>query len=144
MTLEIVTAIEVNATPEAVWRVLTDFAAYPAWNPFIVSIAGRASAGERLEVRIRPAGGKPMTFRPRVLKAEPGAELRWRGRVLVPGLFDGEHYFRISGAGAGARITHGERFSGLLLPLLRGGLERGTRDGFMAMNEALKRRAEQC
>jgi uncharacterized membrane protein len=32
---EIHTEIEINAPAEKVWRVLTDFAAYPEWNPFV-------------------------------------------------------------------------------------------------------------
>lgn len=38
----------------------------------------------------------------------------------------------------GALLVHGERFSGLLVPLLRGQLDAGTRSGFEAMNDALK------
>lgn len=39
-------------------------------------------------------------------------------------------------------MRHGEYFSGLLVPLAWGGMEAGTRAGFVAMNEALKARAE--
>ncbi len=35
------TEIEINAPAEAVWRVLTDFAAYPEWNPFVPPSGGR-------------------------------------------------------------------------------------------------------
>jgi uncharacterized protein YndB with AHSA1/START domain len=31
---EIHTEIEINSPAEKVWRVLTDFATYPEWNPF--------------------------------------------------------------------------------------------------------------
>jgi hypothetical protein len=43
----------------------------------------------------------------------------------------------------GTRLVQSERFTGLLVPFLRKGLERGTRPGFEAMNAALVRRAEQ-
>jgi len=70
------TAIDVAASPAAVWRVLTDFAAYPEWNPLIRQLVGEPSVGSRLEVTVQPAGGKAMTFRPTVLVAEPERELR--------------------------------------------------------------------
>jgi uncharacterized protein YndB with AHSA1/START domain len=64
------TAIDISAPPVAVWGVLVDFAAHPDWNPFIRRLQGEARAGGRLEVTVQPPGGKPMTFRPRVLADE--------------------------------------------------------------------------
>jgi hypothetical protein len=78
-----------------VWRLLTNFASYPQWNPFIRSISGQHAPRERLQAHIEPPGGRGMTFKPKVLNAEPNRELRWLGHLLVPGLFDGEHSFTI-------------------------------------------------
>ncbi len=140
---DIATTIDIAATPDRVWSILVDFPAHPQWNPFVRSIEGTPRVGDRLTVSIRPPGGKGMTFRPTVLAAEPGRELRWRGHLLFPGLFDGEHYFRIEPLGPGlVRFVHGERFSGLLVPFAKSSLDRGTRAGFEAMNGALKARAE--
>ena len=141
MAAAIDTSIEIAAPPSRVWSVLTDFAAYPQWNPFIIRIAGVPEVGSRLVVTIQPPGRKAMMFRPVVLVAMPEAELRWRGRLLMPGLFDGEHVFRLSPIGGGCRLDHGEVFSGLLSRLLSGTLP-ATRHGFVAMNEALKARVE--
>ena len=80
--------VEVQASPERVWEVLTDFAAYSQWNPFIVQAAGQAVPGSRLELRMRLPGRRPTTFRPQVLEAEPARRLRWPGHLLVPGLID--------------------------------------------------------
>lgn len=82
---QITTAVEINAPPERLWEVLTNFDAFPQWNPFIKSIAGETKVGARLEVRIEPPGGKGMTFRPKVRAVTPARELRWLGRVLIPG-----------------------------------------------------------
>jgi len=84
-----------------------------------------------------------MTFKPVVLKAEPSKELRWLGRLFVPGLFAGEHRFVIEPTG-GSRVifTQSEQFKGLLVPLLWKSLDKNTREGFNQMNEALKRLAE--
>jgi hypothetical protein len=137
------TAIDIAAPAARVWAVLMDFAAYPQWNPFIRRLAGTPAPGERLAVTLQPEGGQPMSFAPVVLACEPPRDLRWRGRVLLPGVFDGEHVFRIEPAGGGCRFVHEEFFSGLLVPLLmRGRMWAGTMAGFEAMNRALKARAE--
>jgi len=39
-------------------------------------------------------------------------ELRWRGGI--PGLFEGEHYFRVAATEGGTALDHGERFTGVL------------------------------
>ena len=135
------TAIDIAAPPLVVWGVLVDFAAYPDWNPFIRRLQGEARVGARLEVTVQPPGSRAMTFKPTVLAAEPGRELRWLGRVLLPGLFDGEHSFRLDRTASGCRLHHGETFRGILVPLFEKMLD-NTERGFTALNTALKQRAE--
>lgn len=143
MALALRTEIEIAATADRVWEVLTDFAAFPRWNPFIRRIDGVLAPRARLEVRIQPPGGRAMTFRPTVLRVEPPRLLSWRGRTLIPGLFDGEHLFAIEPLlHDRVRFMHGEDFRGLLVPLLASSLRTTTRRGFERMNAALKTRAE--
>jgi hypothetical protein len=72
----------------------------------------------------------------------PERELRWLGHLLLPGVFDGEHYFLLEPIGDnGTRLTQGERFAGILVGLF-GGTLTATGAGFRAMNAALKREAE--
>ncbi|MGZ4891826.1 MAG: SRPBCC family protein, partial [Halobacteriota archaeon] len=42
--------IEINASAERVWHILTDFAAFPQWNPFIRQISGELTVGGKLDV----------------------------------------------------------------------------------------------
>ena len=134
----------IQASSQRVWDVLTDFAAYPEWNPFIPRITGSLETGSRLDVQLQPPGSRGVRMRPTVQAAEPPRELRWLGHLGVPGLFDGEHRFRIEPLGtARVRFVQEERFSGLLAPLVLRFVERGTRQGFESMNQALKVRAEQ-
>ena len=136
--------IEIQASPDRVWEVLTDFAAYHQWNPFIVQATGQAVPGSRLELKMRPPGGRTTTFRPEVLEADPGRKLRWLGRVLVPGLFDGEHSFTIQPTGPGrVRLTQHEEFRGLLAAPVLALIAKPTLEGFHQMNQALKSRIEQ-
>lgn len=134
----------IQASPQRVWDVLTDFAAYPEWNPFIPRITGSLETGSRLDVQLQPPGSRGVRMRPTVQAAEPPRELRWLGHLGIPGLFDGEHRFRIEAVGTDwVRFVQEERFTGLLAPLVLRFVERGTRQGFEAMNQALKARAEQ-
>jgi hypothetical protein len=137
--------ITIEATPERVWETLTNFAAYPDWNPFVRNISGDVVQGARLEAHLQPPGGRGMTFRPTVLQVEPGRELRWLGHLGVPGLFDGEHRFRIEAnpGPEGVRFIQEEHFTGLLAPLLLRFIGPSTQKGFEAMNVALKNRVEQ-
>lgn len=137
------TVIDIDAPAARVWSVLTDFSSYPQWNPFVRSVTGELRPGARLRIVLQPGGGKAMRFSPVVLAADPGRELRWLGRFLLPGLFDGEHTFIIEPLAENrVRFRHGERFSGILVGMSRASLDRDTRRGFEAMNSALKQRAE--
>ena len=140
---ELHSQIEIEAPAERVWQVLTDFAAYPEWNPFIRRVSGRPQVDEQLVVRMRPSGTKGMTFRPTVMKVEPNRQLRWLGHLLMPGLFDGEHIFEIEELDEDRVLfTQREIFRGLLVPLLARSLDRETQRGFEEMNRALRERAE--
>jgi hypothetical protein len=143
MSHRIHTEIEIQASPDRIWETLTDFAAYPHWNPFIVQAAGQPDPGSRLKLQMRLPGRRPMNFRPTVLEAAAAHRLRWLGHLLVPGLFDGEHTFTIEPSGPGrVRLTQQEEFRGLLAPLVLGRIAKPTQEGFTQMNEALKTRVE--
>jgi hypothetical protein len=134
--------IEIDAPPERVWAVLTDFAAYPEWNPFIRRISGEVREGARLEVLIEPPGARATTFKPTVRAVRANRELRWLGRLVLPGVFDGEHTLQIEPMdGDRSRFVQSERFSGLLVGLVKGTLAK-TEAGFEQMNVALKARVE--
>ncbi|HEV3169121.1 MAG TPA: SRPBCC domain-containing protein [Actinocrinis sp.] len=133
--------IVIEATADRVWETLADFPRYVEWNPFIREAVGRAVPGERITVRIFRDEQKANTFRPRIVVAAPGRELRWLGHLLVPGVFDGEHSFELTPVDGGTRVVQSERFSGALVPLM-GKVIEDTVDRFRALNRALKRRVE--
>ena len=136
------THIQIAASPNTVWSILVDFEKYVEWNPFIIKAAGRAKVGEKLEVCISPPNGKEMIFKPTVTSVMENSELRWLGRLLFQGIFDGEHIFNITQNDDGCLLVQKENFSGLLVPLMWGSLEKSTRAGFELMNKAIQHRAE--
>ncbi|MFC6836827.1 SRPBCC domain-containing protein [Halomarina ordinaria] len=138
---EITTRVDIDASPAAVWRVLTDFAAYPEWNPFM-TVEGHPRKGERLTVHLSPPGGRSVTFRPVVRRAD-GDELRWEGRLFVPGLYDGTHRFALTEHPDGTTtLVHDETFGGVLVGPINRRFGPAVERGFEEMNAALKARVE--
>ena len=119
MRKELASSIDINASPEEVWSVLTDFAKFPVWNPFMRWIKGDLRKGAKLEVRIQPTGARGSTFKPTILVVNPPRELRWLGHLWISGLFDGEHILTIESIGNNnARFQQKEIFNGLFVRLL--------------------------
>ena len=115
MSKSIQTQIEINASANRIWEVLTDFENYSNWNPFIQKISGTLEVGEQLHISI----GK-MQFDPKVLEVSSSRGFRWKGKLWFKGLFDGEHWFEIEPVDENRCVLHhGEHFSGILVPLMK-------------------------
>ena len=145
MSIMISTTVDIDAPAQEVWGILTDFDAYGEWNPSM-RIEGTAQPGTRLVVHMGADGGRGTAFKPTVLAAEPGRELRWVGKLGAGGIVDGEHFFVLApNADGTTRLDHGENFSGALVALVKlfdhGSLEK-SHNGYDDFNQALKQRAE--
>ena len=141
----ITTTIDIAATPSRVWAILTDFADHQRWNPFFFGVEGAPIVGSQLKIRSRSIdGSRGVGFAPRVLDVEPEQLLRWRGHLLVRGLFDGTHTFELTPSeSGGTRFDHSESFRGILVPLL-GKVLSDTERGFEEFNAALKSECEEA
>ncbi|TCK92570.1 hypothetical protein EDC19_1719 [Natranaerovirga hydrolytica] len=140
---ELRTEIHIQAPVEKVWKVLTDVEKYPQWNPFIKSLQGDLVEGEIIQVELQPADKKPMTMRPQIILVQKERELRWKGRMFLPGIFDGEHIFELTVLeNQTTQFIHREKFSGIMVPFLKKMLDNNTRRGFEMMNQQLKERCE--
>lgn len=143
MKHQLETEVNIDASPQIVWDILTDLDDYPDWNPFIVSSEGTAAVGERLSNRMEPPGGKAITFRPTVTEVEPNEVFEWLGRLGLPGVFDGRHRFELEATpSGGTHLAHTEELNGALVRFMRKSLDTQTLQGFEEMNAALKTRAE--
>jgi hypothetical protein len=130
-------SIVIPAPAAIVWTTLTDTGRYGLWNPFIPEFTGELRRGAKIRLRIRPPGGRAMSFTPTVTAVDEGRRLEWLGHLGIPGLFDGRHSFTLDAIDDHrTRLRQEERFSGCLVPVTRGLLRR-TAAGFEAMNEAM-------
>lgn len=137
------TEIEIAAGRERVWEILADFDRYPEWNPFVRKIEGEKVVGGRLTVHIKPGDGKGITLKPEIVRFEKHEAFVWNGKLLIGGLFDGKHEFRLEPIDKDTtRFIHREEFTGILVPILWRMLEEDTRKGFIEMNKALRTAAE--
>jgi hypothetical protein len=137
---EIRAEIDIHASAEKVWEVLTALDKYPEWNPFLHHAIGKAEMGAKVEV-IFKYGSKDMTLHCTVVKVDPNHELRWRYHVGLPFLYQGEHCFVIEQAGDNlVHFIDKEIFTGLLIPFM---VKENDRGGFEAEDQALKARVEQ-
>jgi len=140
---EIKTEIIINAAPEKVWAVLTDFENYPVWNPFIKSLKGEVAVGKEITILLSPPESSERTFKPTILVYQPAKELRWLGHFLFTGLFDGEHKFELIDNHDGTTtFKQSEDFGGILLWFFSGKIFENTENGFKQMNQKLKELAE--
>ncbi|MGD1840626.1 MAG: SRPBCC family protein [Thermonemataceae bacterium] len=141
--IQLETQILIQAPVDQVWKVLTDLEAYQEWNPFIIKIEGKAQKDTYLKNTLQFTPQKQQVFSPIVLDAIPNQLFRWRGKLFIKGLFDGEHYFQLVPIDATqTKLIHGEKFTGLLVKPLMRSIREQTLHNFEAMNEALKARVE--
>ena len=145
MRPDIHTEIGINAPASVVWDVLTDLAAYAAWNPFIRESSGRVAVGETLVCCPQlPGSRRRQRYTPTVIRVEPEREFAWFGEVLHRRIGGGEHIFRIiPRLDGGVTLAHQQIFVGVSAPLVMRLAGGATKRGFEMMNEALKARAEQ-
>ena len=125
---ETVTDIIIDASVDRVWQVLSDFPAYPAWNPYIRRMAGSLESGGSLHVtRLLPGRGE-VASTPAITLYRPGREIRLLDRPVLPGLLDVEHGLKLEPLGTEqVRFVHWQTTSGLLAPIFGGVRRRAAR-----------------
>ncbi len=132
------TEIVIEAPIDIVWNVLVDNAHWEDWNPFIVKSHGQMKIGGRI-TNTMMLNGNSFTFKPVINHFEPNSSLSWKGQLIFPGIFDGEHVFNlISLPGGSTRFEQIEIFSGLLAGWFMRKYGKDTHDNFIKMNKALK------
>lgn len=133
------TKIEINAPASTVSAVLYKFDDYPQWNPFIRRVDGVVAEGKTVNVTVQPVGQAEISGETTIVAATE-KHLAWRGSLRVPGIFHGEHEFIIEELGPNRTLlSQSERMSGLIIPFYD---FKPTAAGFVAMNSALKQKAE--
>lgn len=115
-SLECGVIAHIRADAPRIWNLLTDAKGFPRWNSTVASVGGEIREGARLRVRVP---GTARTFSPRVSGVVPNRRMVWTGGFAP--MFKGVRTFELNPCDGGStQFTMNERFSGLMLPLVKG------------------------
>jgi hypothetical protein len=106
---------DIDASPEAVWKVLTDAPAYSDWDSGVVRVEGKIAPGEKIKVVSEANPGR--SFPVKVTEFAPGERMVWSGGMPL-GLFKGVRTFTLTRTGAGTHFKMREEYTGPLLGMI--------------------------
>ncbi|MBL8163622.1 MAG: SRPBCC domain-containing protein [Anaerolineae bacterium] len=117
--MECAVSVSIKASPETIWRLLTDSREFARWNSSVVSLDGRIALGETIQLKVDYAPSR--TFKLRVSEFVPNARMVWRDGSAP--MFQGVRTYTLTPRGDGStEFSMVEVLSGLLLPMIGGSL----------------------
>ena len=129
----------INATPERVWGLLADTAAWEEWNPTVISIDGTIAVGQK--VKLVSTLNPKRAFNLSVTKVDAPREMVWSDGMPL-GLFKGERTYRLTPQGDGStEFFMEEVYTGLMAPLITKSIPDMT-ENFGEFADGLKAAAE--
>ena len=130
----------INASPEVIWRILTDASGYPNWDPAMDHIEGRIAPGEAVKFFTKLS---PQAFPVKVTTFEPNKKMVLTGGMPL-GLFKSERIHTLTREKDGQTLFKTEEtFSGLLLPIFGKNLPDLT-ENFRSFAAGLKEQVEKA
>jgi uncharacterized protein YndB with AHSA1/START domain len=130
--------IDIDAPPERVWDVLTQFEKWPEWNPDVKSMSYEGPLVPGTQFRWKAGPGKIVSTLDRV---EPPRYISWHGRTLT---IDAYHEWWLEPRDGGTHVRTEESFFGTLARLgrrpLQNALDKSFADGVAHLKRGVERR----
>lgn len=105
--------IEIPATPEEVWSVLTDEAGYRHWNPLLVPSSGEIAPGNEIVYQMTQPNGKQSEFKSSVLRVEETRLIKqYAGMPLI---LTADHEWRLEAVEGGTLAIQHEVDNGIAM-----------------------------
>jgi hypothetical protein len=132
------TSIQIKATPEKIWKILTDGPNYASWNTTFKKLDGTIALGQRIALDVKIS---PRIIKVTVSEFVPNERMVWSDGMPF-GLFKAARTYTLTPKGEGIVEFHmKEIFSGLLSPLIEKTIP-DLNPAFKEFAECLKRTAE--
>jgi hypothetical protein len=117
--LECSVSNSIKASPEKIWKLLTDAENYTKWNTTLESLEGNIALGGTVKMKVPQAPGR--IFKVKVKEFMPNKSMLWQDGFAP--MFMGRRYFTLQPGIDGTTVfTMSEVFSGLMLPMIAGKL----------------------
>lgn len=110
--------VKINASPEQLWELLTDFNRWNEWNSTIKESSGHSSEGSVLNITINGNGQRDSNYHPIVIESKKPEIFRWRANMISDFVFRNDRVFEIQVIDGVTHFTHKEEFSGLMVPIM--------------------------
>lgn len=137
LAMTCVVEVNIQASAEIVWDLLTDAPGFPRWNSTVTGVEGAIRDGERLRLHVP---GTTRTFTPKVSSVVPARRMVWSDGFAP--IFKGARTFVLKPRDNGSiDFVMEERFSGVMFALTKAMLP-DFRPIFEAYANDLKREAE--
>ncbi|MGN6723023.1 MAG: SRPBCC family protein [Marmoricola sp.] len=144
MALTLDHVVDIDAAPETVWRVLTDFDKYGEWNPLAIKCSTSLVPGDPIDMVVRLGPGRPLKQREWIRTHTPGHEFSYNMKPIPFGALRSLRSQTLTELeGNRTRYTAHFEIRGWLEPLVRLLLGKALRRGFDGVAEGLKRYAEE-
>jgi hypothetical protein len=139
MPYQITATVEIAATPEQVWAVLSDLASYPQWHPVFRSVTGELATGSKLTITTaHPVTDRTMTAKVKVLATEPASQLRWVSNL---GVYKSDRRFVLRPDAGGTLLEQTASYRGIFVRFPAKTIA-SIQDTCAAINQAIKQQAE--
>ncbi len=132
---------DIQASPQAIWKLLTDASGFPAWNSTIDRVEGSIEPGKTIKVFVKVNPGR--AFPVKVTAFEPGRRMVWSGGMPL-GLFKGERTYDLSAPKAGVvHFKMREEYTGPMLGMIWKSIP-NLGPSFVEFTQSLKAAAEKA
>lgn len=140
---QVFASTEIDAPPQRVWGVLTDFERYAEWNPFTVGVRTDFAIGAAVRMDVVLLGGKAQRQVEYITTLEPERRVCWSMKPKFPALLGATRCQLVEPLGDGrTRYTNQDTILGLFAPVVMLIYGRAMQRGFEAVCQALKSRCE--